>query len=281
MPRTLAAALRPYVSFRSRTRGEGYARQGRVAIVHSSPTSVSARVRGSMLYEVSLDIAGTSLQPWCECPFFEGAGEPCKHVWALALVADRQHLLTVPSDLELEGGGIDLPDFKITPVGSARFAAAGAHRTPRGTTRPAWEAFLAALPAPPGAPAAIAGAAAAELLYVFDPARSTNTPGMFVELLRRQRRKNGEWAVPREVFIPRGEVHTLPDPDDRDILERVCGATDAWTGAWNIGGSVPVPSPFVLTPALQRDLVERMCATGRRSASRSMGRPTPATSSPE
>ena len=86
---------------------------------------------------------------------------------------------------------------------------------------------------------------------------------MFIELLRRQRRKNGDWAAPRDVSIPRGEVKALPDRDDREILERVCGAADAWTGAWNIGGAVPVPSPFVLTPALQRDLVERMCGTGR------------------
>ena len=65
------------------------------------------------------------------------------------------------------------------------------------------------------------------------------------------------------MFIPRSEVKALPDPDDREILERVCGAADAWTGAWNIAGAVPVPSPFVLTSALQRDLIERMCATGR------------------
>ena len=54
-----------------------------------------------------------------------------------------------------------------------------------------------------------------------------------------------------------------PDEADRDILERVCGATDAWSGTWGIGNALPVRSPFVLTPALQRDLVERMCATGR------------------
>src|SRR6187551_973836 len=168
MPRTLAAALRPYVSFRSRTRGEGYARQGRVAIVHSNPTSVSARVRGSMLYEASLDIAGTTLQPWCECPFFEGAGEPCKHVWALALVADRQHLLAVPPDLELEGAGIAFPSLDAPQGAPPPKLAAG--YTPRtcATTIPAWEAFLDSLPPPAGATATMAGPSS-ELVYVFDP----------------------------------------------------------------------------------------------------------------
>jgi superfamily II DNA or RNA helicase len=220
---------------------------------------VSGRVRGSRVYETSLDIDGVSLKPWCDCPFFETAGEPCKHLWALALVADRQHLLAVPPDLEFEGAGLGHSVLDAWPV-SARRSAPRTPPAPRASNRPAWEAFLAALPPP--TPTTITGPSA-ELLYVFDPVRSTTTPGMFVELLRRQRRKNGDWAVPRDVSIPRGEVRALPDRDDREILERVCGAADAWTGAWNIGGAVPVPSPFVLTPALQRDLVERMCATGR------------------
>ncbi len=259
MPRTLAGALRPFVSFRSRTRGEGYARQGRVTIVNSRPTSVSARVRGSAVYEVTLDIVGTTLEPWCGCPFFDTTREPCKHLWALALMADRQHLLVVPPDLDMAAGSVALDDPSLSP---ARAVIPRPPRATRATTRPPWEAFLAALPIPPGATAG-SSVVPGQLLYVFDPVRSTTTQGMFVELLRRHRRKNGEWATPRDVSIPRNEIRALPDEDDREILERVCGAADAWSGSWNIGGAVPVPSPFVLTPALQRDLVERLCGTGR------------------
>jgi len=265
MPRTLVGALRPFVSFRSRTRGEAYARQGRVAIVHSSATSVSARVRGSMAYEVSLVIDGQVLRPSCDCPFFEGALEPCKHIWALALTADRQHLLAVPSDLELDGSGHDLDTFEYGDLSAYAATRTPSPRAPRRdapSTRHPWEAFLAALPPPP-APAPTPGMVTGELLYVFDPVRSTTTQGMYIEVLRRQRKKNGEWARPRDVTIARSEVKALPDEDDREILERVCGAADAWTGSWNIGGSLPVPSPFVLTPALQRDLVTRLCRTGR------------------
>ncbi len=262
MPRTLAGALRPFVSFRSRTRGEGYARQGRVTIVNSRPTSVSARVRGSAVYEVTLDIVGVTLEPWCGCPLFDSTREPCKHLWALALMADRQHLLVVPPDLEMAAGSVALDHFDLSTAARPRPPVQRPPRAARGTTRPPWEAFLAALPAPPG-PSAASSVAPGELLYVFDPVRSTTTQGMFVELLRRHRRKNGEWATPRDVSIPRNEIRALPDEDDREILERVCGAADAWSGSWNIGGAVPVPSPFVLTPALQRDLVERLCGTGR------------------
>ena len=40
MPRTLADALGPYVTPRSRTRGEAYLRQGRVTIVHAGSATV-------------------------------------------------------------------------------------------------------------------------------------------------------------------------------------------------------------------------------------------------
>jgi hypothetical protein len=265
MPRTLASALRPLVSFRSRTRGEAYARQGRVAIVHSSASSVSARVRGSATYEVSLAIDGNVLRPSCDCPYFEGSLEPCKHIWALALTADRQHVMDVPGDVEIDGGGFDgdaftdmdvaefLPPTPVVPRGPRR---------PTSAARPPWETFLAALP-PPVVHSQTPGLVGGELLYVFDPVRSTTTQGMYVDLLRRQRKKNGEWSRPRDVTISRSDIKGLPDEDDREILERVCGAADAWSGSWNIGGALPVPSPFVLTPALQRDLAARLCGTGR------------------
>lgn len=262
MPRTLAAVLRPFVSLRSRTRGEAYVRQGRVSIVHSQAHSVSARVRGSRDYEVSLVIDGQWLTPSCDCPFFDGTLEPCKHAWALALAADRQHLLAVPPDLEYDSR--DLEDAVLAVSDTAPPAPAGrathAGRRPA-HARAAWETFLDTVPPTRVLPSPdqIGG----ELLYVFDPVRSTTTDGMYIELLRRQRRRNGEWARPRDVSIARGDVRTLPDRADREILERVCGATDAWSGSWNIGHSLPVPSPFVLTPPLQRDLAPRLCETGR------------------
>jgi superfamily II DNA or RNA helicase len=116
---------------------------------------------------------------------------------------------------------------------------------------------------PPSGPGYTPDAVAGELLYVFDPVRSTATQGMHIELQRRQRKKNGEWGKPRDVTIARGDVRGLPSEDDREILERVCGADNAWAGHWSIGGSLPVPSPFVLTSSLQRDLAARLCSTGR------------------
>ena len=268
MPRTLADALRPFTSYRSRTRGESLRSVAPRLIVHSSATSVSARVRGSASYEVSLTIEGHLLTPTCECPYFDGAFEPCKHIWALAIIADRQRLLVVPSDLDLDGSNLDLDAFDDLDM--AGYAPPLDVRTPaprpaRVPVRPPWESFLAALPPPPTPPYA-PDALAGELLYVFDPVRSTTTQGMHIELQRRQRKKNGEWAKPRDVTIARGDVKGLLNEDDREILERVCGADNAWAGHWSIGGSLPVPSPFVLTSSLQRDLIARLCGSGAPAA---------------
>ena len=116
-----------------------------------------------------------------------------------------------------------LPRARRAADARRRFAA-GVHRDrTRATNLRAWEAFLAALPPPAGAAATMAGPSA-ELLYVFDPVRSTTTPGMFVELLRRQRRKNGDWAAPRDVFHParRGQGAARPgrSRDPRTRLRR-------------------------------------------------------------
>ncbi len=264
MLRTLGGALRPHVNARTRARGEAYLRQGRVTVIHTGTGSVSARVRGSVPYEVSLTIDGHVLRPACDCPYFEGLQEPCKHVWALALLADRQRLIDVPPELEVEHGDHDIEPFEsseLADISSARLAIARAARRSGRAGSQAWQQFLAAVPA--AGHATTLPATTGELLYVFDPVRSANTLGLHIELLRRQRKKNGEWAKPRDASIMRNDIRSLPDEADREILERVCGAANAWSAAWNVGYSLPVPSPFVLTPILQRDLIERLCATGR------------------
>lgn len=267
MPHALSTSIRPFVTLRSRTRGEAYLRQGRVTIVHSGPTSVSARVRGSVPYEVSLTIANGLLRVRCTCPFFEGSAEPCKHIWAVVLRADSGRLLDVPSDLVLDVGDDALDAASAAAPSPHDRMEAPARRVPPRRVSPvrrrtAWEAFLSGV-TPPASPAP-GGLQLGELVYVFDPVRSTTMQGMLVELLRRVPTKRGGWTRPRSVSLTRGQVADLPDVLDRQILERVSGAQHAYGGNWDgLGATFPVPSAFVLTPALQRDLVPLLCATGR------------------
>jgi hypothetical protein len=62
----------------------------------------------------------------------------------------------------------------------------------------------------------------------------------------------------------RRDVALLPDERDRRILDAVCGATHAYAYSGDgDSASLPVLSTFLLNPTLQRDLVPRLCQTGR------------------
>jgi superfamily II DNA or RNA helicase len=270
---TLVASFREDTSARSRSRGEAYARQKRVTIVHTDATSVSARVRGSAQYDVSLTLDEHALQVRCTCPYFDGAYEVCKHIWAVMVVADASQLLQVPADTWLDlGYGPLSPDFDDEDDGEERAPDAGAwDQTPRLARQPApapvphpapWESLLRTLTAAPlptpTQPAVLTG----QLVYLFEPARSSNAEGLPVDLQLRERKKSGEWGKPRAASLHRLDVSALPDSRDREILEQVCGATPTY-GGMGYGSYYSVPSPFVLSPALQRSLVPRLCATER------------------
>jgi len=80
--------LKVLVPSATRAKGEVYARLGRVEVQSSSPEHVLGRVRGSSLYRgrLMLEPRTREVECHCECPAFQDYG-PCKHLWALALVA--------------------------------------------------------------------------------------------------------------------------------------------------------------------------------------------------
>jgi uncharacterized Zn finger protein len=69
-------------------RGEAYFRQRRVNVVKGSARSLTATVRGTSNYEISLSNNGLSVS--CDCPYYEENLEVCKHIWAAMLEAQRQ-----------------------------------------------------------------------------------------------------------------------------------------------------------------------------------------------
>src|SRR5689334_2399199 len=99
MPRSLAAAVRHSVTTNTRDRGLSYFFNGRVTIDRTAADRVSATVRGSHPYNVSIRIDGNRLAVDCNCPRFLDTLQPCKHVWAVILAADSRRLLTPPPGL--------------------------------------------------------------------------------------------------------------------------------------------------------------------------------------
>src|SRR4051812_12756785 len=110
---TLAQALAPDVSERTRTKGNRYFLGGAVRGIEGTDTDVLARVRGSEWYSVHLHRDGDAFSATCQCPYFADRHDFCKHIWAVVLAADAEGLLigetpvTAEAYLEI---GEDTPD---------------------------------------------------------------------------------------------------------------------------------------------------------------------------
>ena len=78
-----------------RARGRAYFSKGRVLVRVDGPGEIAAKVRGTTSYRVRLWLRGERLLASCTCPYFgpEGAGAPCKHIWATVLATDARDLL--------------------------------------------------------------------------------------------------------------------------------------------------------------------------------------------
>src|SRR5215467_1343642 len=79
--------LRSMVPRGVQSRGSRYFTNRSVFIQESSPTEVHARVQGSQLYSVNIQLDHQSIVVDCDCPYFEGRGT-CKHIWATLVAAE-------------------------------------------------------------------------------------------------------------------------------------------------------------------------------------------------
>ncbi|NQW09942.1 MAG: SWIM zinc finger family protein [Alphaproteobacteria bacterium] len=66
-------------------RGQAYAREGRIEIVASSPTRVTAQAHGTDTYTTVIESQGGGFEMACSCPAFADYPGPCKHLAALAI----------------------------------------------------------------------------------------------------------------------------------------------------------------------------------------------------
>lgn len=68
-------------------RGQNYRQEGRIQRIERFDDHITASVQGSTLYDVTIEVDASSIDPRCTCPY-DGAGD-CKHVVAVLLdVAD-------------------------------------------------------------------------------------------------------------------------------------------------------------------------------------------------
>jgi superfamily II DNA or RNA helicase len=264
----LTRALEALTSPTSRRRGLEYFQAGAVLHYDPQPTFVYAVVRGSENYVVRIELTAGAVRGTCSCPFFHDRLEPCKHIWAVALMCDSRRDLQLPDargssaigfepapwDVdEQDDWSTDDPEFHVPRSNTAAAGRTGA--------RPAgWRQALAAIAAQSSVANPLPDAPPGRLLYVIDLAASQQAMALVIHLLRQDQKQSGEWGVPKPARLTTDLVAALPE-QDRVILGRLSGARPVHDWAWSAGGEVP--SSFHLRGVVTRDLLPVICNTGR------------------
>jgi superfamily II DNA or RNA helicase len=259
----LIKALAPHVSSRTRAKGLHYFRSGAVIEMAGGEWTAHAVVRGTRDYRVELmRESGTDrFTASCECPYYADRAEICKHIWAALLEADQRALLAGDGPL-LPGATIE-PEYQ--PVHETGRSAALLIPGAKPGKPPAWERFLTelqqdvaaverALPAP--------RFSNGEIVYAISVRETLAGRGTVINVLFRQRRKNGAWTKPKPVNLTPLEAEHLAEASDRDILSLLIGAGNPWSYGTTYEPGAP-RSRYVLNGPLEDRVLPMVAHSGR------------------
>lgn len=197
------ASLRHFVPAGSRARGDAYFAQGRVrSVIEVGDGTIDAEVQGTRLYGVQLTIQRGDLVIRCECPWFEGEREVCKHIWAAIRAASAKGLL---------------PEQELFPVIEDPEIVARPPQPPRSRRdrddRPQWQRLLDSIQSPQAPRERMRAATPEEIAYVVRPVAT----GVTIEILGRARKKDGEWGKWKRPSLRIDELRELPQFDRESL----------------------------------------------------------------
>ena len=259
----LTKTLALLVSGRTRAKGFDYFRSGGVVDMSGGEWTAHAIVRGTRDYRVELlRESGTDrFTASCECPFYSDRGEICKHIWASLLEAEQRGLL--------KGDGDPLPTATLEPeyrppddaprVGTILVPGKAPGKTP------VWERFLHEIQQDLVATersAPVPRFSNGEIVYAIDVKDTLGGRGTIVNVLFRQRRKNGTWTKAKGINLSPLEAEHLLDPTDRDICSLLMGAGNLWLYG-NTYESGYSRSRYVLTGPLEDRVLPMIAKSGR------------------
>jgi len=264
----LAEAVRRNFRPGIRDRGSNYYTIGLVRIKTGSATHVDAVVHGSTAYEVSLELHSTTLNAWCDCPFFSSEG-PCKHLWATILKAEASgYLASTPPDVQLveELSGDDGDIEHETPDGPREFRLR-APVAPRKREPPmaSWRAQInnftqSLLITPPRS----VWPAKREVAYVVDAPASLNEGTLVLIVGARHRKANGEWTRLSGLGLKLDELGRLPLAEDREIVSLLAGnIRDSYSYGYGPPSQGNASTTYRLLYPLSVQIMSRAARTGR------------------
>ncbi len=147
-----------------------------------------------------------------------------------------------------------------------RAARASLGRAVKRPTRPAisprWRQVLDQVGAAIAPAATPSRFAPGQLLYVIDVPATRASGALVLELMTRDRKRNGEWGKPRPARVIPSDIHAHPASLERHMLERLAGARGdlEYVGYEAFGREL---TRVRLRGVLVSDLVPLLCATGQ------------------
>src|SRR5207248_3002630 len=93
---SVSESLGRLISPISRARGASYFRSGAVRSLSVENRIIEAQVRGTSWYTVWIETGHPLLRASCNCPYFIGHADICKHIFAVILAAEAGHAASVP-----------------------------------------------------------------------------------------------------------------------------------------------------------------------------------------
>ncbi len=211
---------------------------------------------------------GETLEFSCTCPAGQ-LRQLCPHVLATAMAAqaggllrpiEESHSRMLPVKETLPRRGTHRPAMWLSSTGQLRRIDVEEPRpvVEHRPSPPSWRKQLAKVKeASANAPRSVPEGwpADRQIVYIVDAAACGECNSLIVKLACRDRRQTGEWTRPKTRGIVFPELTSLPDPEDRQILAFLRGASQT-----QLQGCDPA---YAVVPPMRAMLVERICRTGR------------------
>ena len=285
----LTTHLSRYVDRNIQGRGYSYYRSGAVQIINGDKKDLEAMVVGSDAYSVDLYRDGDTVFASCTCPYFEGEGVICKHIWAALLAAEEKGYLrgksnSDPMHLEIDAEDEDRDENEEgdwdedEELGDEDIIRPGYVAT-SWSQRSQGRRHLQVVPQPPGWKdhlASLRGAlqmqreeekgrwsATRRILYFVDGPATLEGKGLVIEVVQQEMKKNGEWGRLKSLPDSYCKPENLRNPEDQRIMALLLGSRDATS--WYDYPVYYGRGAFrrILPRPMQEHLMELLCRTGQ------------------
>jgi superfamily II DNA or RNA helicase len=236
-----------------RSRGEDYFWRRRVDIQEGSANRVEARVRGTRVYDVRLDLEDGVLSGSCDCAYFDADGG-CKHVWATILAAEAHGYLSAGSeDVSFNDDRYyDEEPSGLSPV-----------RVPVALPKPpSWKLQIDAIAqhGQPGPRRLEPWPAKRQVLYIVELNGSLAAGCVVLSTASRDTKMDGSFSRPKPLSLRRDQIPQLPFAD-REIVSRVAGGIHYY--GWGSVSEGQLQSSYAIPHLLASEVMPLAAATGR------------------